>query len=76
MEDMAYEGEITSSELDEVIDEAETLSVGHPADGAAMRIYVGVDSETLHELQRRATETGTDLAAAASEALRAGAHAA
>ncbi len=41
-----------------------------------VRLYVAVDSETLQELEQRAAADGTDLNAAAAEALRAGAHAA
>jgi hypothetical protein len=41
-----------------------------------MRLYVTVDAGTLHELEHRAAETGTDVTGAAAEALRAGAHAA
>ena len=41
-----------------------------------MRLYDAVDAETLHELEQRAAAKGTDLSAAAADALRAGAHAA
>ena len=68
--------EITSAELDNLLDDAETLQVAHPADGTQVRLYVAVDAETLHELEQRAAAQGTDLNAAAADALRAGARAA
>ena len=71
-----HDDEITSGELDELLYEAETLRVDRPADGTEVRLYVAVDADTLHELEQRAAATGTDLSAAAANALRAGAHAA
>ena len=71
-----HDDEITSDELDELLDKAETLRVDRPADGTEVRLYVAIDAETLHELEQRAAATGTDLNAAAADALRAGAHAA
>jgi hypothetical protein len=73
---MPHDDEITSDELDGLLDEAETLHVTHSADGTQVRLYVAVDSDTLHELEQRAAALGTDLSAAAAHALRAGAHAA
>jgi hypothetical protein len=71
-----HDDEITSGELDDLLDEAETVSADHPAEPTEMRLYVTVDAGTLHELEQRAAETGTDVTAAASDALRAGTHAA
>jgi hypothetical protein len=68
--------EITSDELDNLLDTAETLRVERAAGGTAVRLYVAVDPDTLHELEQRAAAQGTDVSAAAAEALRAGAHAA
>jgi len=73
---MRHDEEITSDELDAVLDEAETLSVTRPADGTEVRLYVAVDPRTLHELEQRAAAKGTDLNAVAADALRAGANAA
>lgn len=71
-----HDEEITSGELDELLDEAQTLRADRLAHGTEVRLYVAVDAETLHELEQRAAAKGTDLTAAAAEALRAGAHAA
>ncbi len=71
-----HDDEITSDELDGLLGEAETLHVERPPDGTQVRLYVAVDPETLHELEQRAVAHGTDLIAAAADALRAGAHAA
>ncbi len=71
-----HDDEITSGELDELLDNAQTLRADRPAAGTEVRLYVAVDAETLHELEQRAAAKGTDLTAAAAEALRAGAHAA
>lgn len=68
--------EITSGELDEVLDEAETLEAAHPEHGTEVRLYVAVDPDTLTELEQQAAARGTDLAEVAADALRAGAHAA
>jgi hypothetical protein len=68
--------EITSEELDGLLDQAETLNVARPAAGTEVRLYVAVDSETLLELERRAAARGTDINAVAASALRAGARAA
>lgn len=71
-----HDDEISSDELDELLDKAETLRVDYPADGTEVRLYVAVDADTLHELEQRAAAKETDLSAAAADALRAGAHAA
>jgi hypothetical protein len=71
-----HDDEITSVELDELLDTVETLRVDRPAEGTEVRLYVAVDADTLHELEQRASTTGTDLNSAAADALRAGAHAA
>lgn len=71
-----HDDEITSDELDELLDKAETWRVDRPAGSTEVRLYVAVDAETLLELEQRAAANGTDLSAAAAEALRAGAHAA
>jgi hypothetical protein len=71
-----HDDEITSDELDELLENAETLRGDRPADGTEVRLYVAVDADTLHELEQRAAAKGTDLNAAAADALRAGAHAA
>jgi len=42
--------------------------------GSEVRLYVAVDSETCRRLEKRAAADGTDLNAAAADALRAGAH--
>lgn len=73
---MHSDDEITSDQLDELLDDAETLSAARVVDGTAVRLYVAVDPATLHELEQRAAAQGTDLNAAAAAALRAGAHAA
>jgi hypothetical protein len=71
-----HDDEITSDELDGLLDEAETLSADRPDGPTQMRLYVAIDGSTLRELEQRAAETGTDVTAAASDALRAGMHAA
>jgi len=73
---MQHDDEITSDELDGLLDETETLTATRPSDGTEVRLYVAVDPQTLHELEQRAAAQGTDLSAAAAAALRAGAHAA
>ena len=67
--------EITSAELDELLDEAETLRVDRTVDSTEVRLYVAVDADTLHELEQRAAAKRTDLSTAAADALRAGVHA-
>jgi hypothetical protein len=71
-----HDDEITSDELDRLIDETETLSVERPAAGTEVRLYVAVDPDTLQELEQRAAEQGAELTDVAAEALRAGARAA
>jgi hypothetical protein len=71
-----HDDEITSDELDELLDGVKTFRVDRPAEGTEVRLYVAVDPDTLHELEQRAAATGIDLSAAAADALRAGAHAA
>lgn len=73
---VATDDEITSGELDSLMDEAETLPVDRPDGLTEMRLYVAVDPDTLRELEQRAAQTGTGVTDAASRALRAGAHAA
>jgi hypothetical protein len=68
--------EITSDQLDAVLDEAETLAAEAPEGGAEVRLYVAVDPATLQELEQRAAAQGTDLNVVAADALRTGAHAA
>jgi hypothetical protein len=65
--------EITSDELDALLDDAELVDATRPTDGTEVRLYVSVDAETLHELELRAAADGTDVSAAAAQALRAGA---
>jgi hypothetical protein len=76
MEPCPTMNEITSDELDAVLDEAETIKATRPENGTEVRLYVAVDVDTLHELERRAAAQGTDLNSMAAEALRAGARAA
>ena len=73
---MQHDDEITSDDLDGLLDQAETLSASRPADGTEVRLYVSVDPKTLLELEQRAAAEGTDLNVVAADALRAGAHAA
>ncbi len=73
---MEHDDEITSVQLDDLLDEALTLDVDRPREGTEIRLTVAVDTETLHELEQRAAAEGTDLNAAAVAALRNGAHAA
>ncbi len=68
--------EITSDELDDLVDEAQTLAVGRISGPTEMRLYVTVDAETLHELEQRAAKKGLGVAEAVSDALRASARAA
>ena len=70
-----HDDKITSDELDELLGQTETLRIDRPTDSTEVRLYVAVDADTLHELEQRAAAKGTDLSAAAADALRAGAHA-
>ena len=73
---MRHDDEITSDELDELLDEAPTLRAKRPTGGTEVRLYVAVDAETLHDLEERAVAEGTDLSGVACAALRNGARAA
>ena len=68
--------EINSDELDELLDEAPTLSAKRPAEGTEVRLYVAVDAETLRDLEERAMAEGSDLGVVAAAALRKGVRAA
>lgn len=72
---VAQDDEITSDELDGLLDDADTLPVDGPAGSTELRLYVAVDSETLNELERRAIATGSAITDTAAEALRTGARA-
>ncbi len=65
--------EISSDELDALLDEAETVGAASPEGGAEVRLCVAVDPATLHELVHRAAAQGADLNAVAADALRSGA---
>ena len=56
---MPRDDEITSEELDGLLDEAETLHVAHAAEATQVRLYVAVDPDTLQELEQRAAALGT-----------------
>jgi hypothetical protein len=71
-----HDDEITSDELDELLDEAPTMSAERPTEGTEVRLYVAVDAETLHDLEERAMAEGSDLSVVAAAALRNGARAA
>lgn len=71
---MDHRDEITSEELDGLLDEAQTLSAERSEHPTEVRLTVVVDVETLRELEARAAAAGTDLNAAAAGALRVGAH--
>jgi hypothetical protein len=71
-----HDDEITSDELDELLDEAPTLSTERPMEGTEVRLYVAVDADTLHDLEERAVAEGSDLSVVAAAALRNGARAA
>lgn len=73
---MGHDDEITSAELDDLLDGTPTVDAERPSGQTEVRLTVTVDTETLHELELRAAADGTDLNAAAAGALRAGAHAA
>jgi len=67
--------DITSDEVDALLDDAETVHADRPAGGTEIRLYVGVNAETLAELEERAQSQGRRLDAVAADALRAGVHA-
>ncbi len=69
---MQHDDEITSDQLDCLLDEAETLSATRPPHGTEVRLYAAVDAQTLHELEQRAAVQGTDLTAVAADTLRTG----
>jgi hypothetical protein len=71
---MKSDDEITSDELDELLDDAPTLLAHQPSGSTEMRLYVTVDAGTLHELEQRAAAQGAELGTVAADALRAGAH--
>lgn len=73
---MERQDDITSEELDVLLDSAETVDVPHTGKPTEVRLYVAVDAETLQELEQKAAAQHTDLNAVAARALRAGAHAA
>jgi hypothetical protein len=73
---MQHDDDITSSELDGLLDNAETLSSPQPTGGTAVRLSVTVDAATLHHLEQRAEAEGTDVTAVAADALRAATQAA
>jgi hypothetical protein len=68
--------EITSDELDGLLDTSETLSADRPASGIEVRLYVTVDPATMRELERKAVAQGADLNVVVAAALRSGARAA
>lgn len=68
--------EITSDELDELLDDAQTVDAPSLGRSVEVRLYVSVDPATLHELEQRAAAEGADLSVIAADALRAGTQAA
>jgi len=66
--------DLTSSELDGLLEGAETVEIPPSGLPTEVRLSVAVDPETLHELEQQAVARDTDLNAVASEALRTGAH--
>lgn len=73
---MEHDDDITSTELDDLLDSAEFLSSPRPAAGTEVRLSVTVDAATLHHLEQRAEAEGTDVTAVAADALRAATQAA
>lgn len=73
---MAHDDDITSAELDELLDSAETLTSTPRGAGTEVRLLVTVDVDTLHHLEQRARAEGTDVTAIATDTLRAATHAA
>lgn len=73
---MQRDDEITSAELDDLLESAETIDAARPASGTEVRLYVSIDPATLHALEQRAAAEGTNLDVVAANALRAGARAA
>lgn len=72
---MGLDDEITSDELDERLDEAQTVSAKRPP-ATEVRLDLAVDADTLHDLEERAIAEGSDLSVVAAAALRSGARAA
>jgi hypothetical protein len=68
--------EITSEQLDEVIDELELVETSIPEAGVAVRVPVRVDADTLRAIEERAAREDMDLSHALELALRRGARAA
>jgi hypothetical protein len=60
---MDPEEEITSDELDGVLDEAETVTATCPDGPTEVHSHVAADPETLHELEARTASEGKDLSA-------------
>jgi hypothetical protein len=73
---VGHDDEISSDELDELLDEAPTLSAERVPEGTEVRLYVAVDAETLHDLEERAIAEGSALSVVAATALRNGVRAA
>jgi hypothetical protein len=67
---MEHDDDITSTELDELLESAETLASPRPTAGTEVRLFVTVDAATLHELEQRAEAEGTDVTAIAADTLR------
>lgn len=68
--------DITSAELDDLLDTAETIVSPPLVAGTEVRLFVKVDAATLHHLEERAEAEGTDVTAIAADTLRAATHAA
>lgn len=68
---MEHDDDITSTELDDLLDSAESLSSPRPTAGTEVRLSVTVDAATLHHLEQRAAAEGTDVTVVAADALRA-----
>ncbi len=60
--------EITSEQLDGLLDDAPTLDADRPQGQTEVRLTVVVDAETLRESELRAAAEGSDLNAAAAGA--------
>lgn len=73
---MEPDDDITSAELDDLLDSAETITSSPPPAGTEVRLLVTVDADTLHHLEQRAQAEGTDVTAIATDTLRAATHAA
>lgn len=73
---MEHDDDLTSANLDELLDTVETLSSPGPDAGTEVRLFISVDATTLHHLEQRAESEGTDVIAVAADTLRAATHAA